>query len=228
MDTKGSYINFEEDEYTLPEIIDKIAFCYQITIQEKNKKTKKMRKNGTYYDIYRTIKKRFDEIIDEEEVAGLNRPSERKTNYPVKLINRVVNEELGPYFVKFACETRRQALEKYEEQAKKWVRDFEDGTYGNFEAELNEYREEMRSPEHEADHLISAMFQQYKFDLLMDIVFNHLIILDEEKLKTHLSLALTFGDNFPEARDMEAQEQLSDYRNYYRWRTKALADLLNN
>lgn len=230
MERKGSYINFEKDEYTLPEIIDLIADCYDICIYKENKKTKRKIKNSTYFKIYQFTKRELDEaVIDETgEDPKSQDATGRKTKYPVKLINELVNQKQGEYFTNLASRERRQALIGYEGQAKKLRQEIKDGTYGDFESELNEYREEMRSIDHEAERYIESMFQQRKFDILMDIVFNYLIILDEKKLKTDLSIALTFGDNDPDVKDMEAMDRLTDNRNYYKWRTEKLKELLEN
>ncbi len=230
VELKGSYINFEKAEYTLPEIIDLIAECYNICIYEESKRSKRKVKNQTYFSIYQFIKRKLDEaVIDETGEDPKSQDSTgRKTKYSAELIDELVNQKQGEYFTNLANQERRQALIRYEELAKKWRQEFEDGTYGDFENELNKYREEMRGPDHEAEHNIASMFQQYKFDILMDIVFHHLIILDEKKLRTDLSIALTFGDNDPDVKDMEAMDHLTDKRNYYKWRTEKLKDLFEN
>lgn len=235
----GNYVFFKEQAYTIPEIIEQIAECYSISIYDpeniKNgaspKKSKKRgHKNQTYRTIYQIIKRKMDEIIQSEEIhmPDQQKSKGRKTKYPVDLVNRVVNRELSSYFAKRLNEKEKRDLAEYEERAKKLKEDFENGTYGDFQAELDKQSENMQGTTCEADLQIAAMLQHRKFEILMDIVFNHLIVLNEDKLKADLTIALTFGDNPPEGRDIKAMDDLTDNRKYYKWRTKKLAALLDN
>lgn len=223
---KGGYINFEKEEYTLPEIIDLIAEYYDICVYQENKKTKRRVKNRTYSSIYQFIKRKLEDEIGDDVKSKDS--TGRKTKFPVEVISKVINCEQGAYFTYLASQERQKELNRYGEQAKKLRQEIKDGICVDFESELNEYRKEMRSTEHEAERYIESMFRQRKFDILMDIVFNHLIILDEAKLRTDLSIALTFGDNDPDVKDMEAMDHLSNNRNYYKWRTEELKALFSD
>lgn len=227
---RGSYVFFEKEEYTLPEIINLVARQYDITIGTTNRKTKRMIKNSNYFTIYQKIKRKLDEIIDEEEtgIAQQNLGG-RQTKYPTELVNRVVNDDLGIYFTKFASEERAKVLKKYGERADELSEEFENNSYYAFQAELDDYwKEEMQRPEYESERIVYGMLQNFKFDILMDIIFKHLIFLDEDKLKFDLTFSLTFEDNPPDSKGLEIMDHLADKRNYYKWRTEKLAELFDN
>lgn len=233
MEFNGHFIYFEKEEYTVPEVIKRVAEHYNITITKRNRKSGRLTKNSDYDTLYGMIKKRLDEKVIDEEGEDLKSQdsTERKTTYPRDYVNHVVNHELRDYFAKFPStpsKRREKEFKELEDLAIKYEKEFKDGTYGDFIADLHKTEEEMRSPEHEGDRYVAESFQYHKQEILMDVVFNHLIILDEDKLRTDLAIALTADDATPSAQELEALERLKKYRNYYRWRTEKLDDLLDN
>lgn len=242
----GTLVYFNQDAYTIQEIVERVAQRYDITIREKiapeeNKETKpedsskkKYKKikpgyNSIYNAMYQQIKRKLDAIVEEEGEDLETRHSTRgRTTYPVDYVNRVINGELGPYFARLASAKKKVRFEELEKLATKYEKEFKDGTYGDFIADLHKTEEEMRSPEHEGDRYVTESVQYHKYQILMDIVFNHLIILDEDKLRADAAIALTADDATPSAQELEALERLKNYRNYYGWRTEELGDLLDN
>lgn len=220
MDLPCERIAFPEKEYTVPEAVKIVADFYGIYLEDK----------ASTDPVFRAMVQRVrDELHKMEEEEWLEKETDdgikRRRTYPGEWIDEVVNERLRLYFPKVEAGQKNSIRKQWKKLADEYIKRCEDGSYRD---EENEYYIKEFS-DYSFERALSDNVEYYTTKILKDIVFSHLVVLDEEKLRDDLAASLRFTEDYsPTPEDIRAIEDLKDFKKYYKWRSKELEDLFKN
>lgn len=220
MDLPCERIAFPKKEYTVPEAVKIVAGFYGIYLEDK----------ASTDPVFRAMVQRVrDELHKMEEEEWLETESsddvKRRRCYPGEWIDKVINERLKAYFPKVEAGQENSIRKQWKKLADEYIKRCEDGSYRD---EENEYYIKEFS-DYSFERALSDNVEYYTAKILKDIVFSHLVVLDEEKLRDDLAASLRFTEDYsPTPEDIRAIEDLKDFKKYYKWRSKELEGLFKD
>lgn len=223
MKVPGAFIPLNEDEYSVREITKIVAEFYGIRIKGDEAAQK------TYKAMTRRIRQALKEIDDragiEDIVKSSSRKKTRNNKYPTILVDKVINGSLQSYFARKAPGWKKRVYRDWGQKAARYRAMRANSQYQQEEQEYYETEfskppsDSGRTPDAEGERRLYKAIQDYKQEILMDIVFNHIVKLDEALLEHDVAVGLTFWENnFPEGEDIQAIERLNTPHNYYTFR----------
>lgn len=236
-------LTFEKNYLTIPEIVEKFAQTYHITIRNAdNGKRKKGRVNSTYRTIYQHIKRDLDAAVDRGEggVKACIKAGEKKRGdrYSRELVYLVVNNTSLKGLMYMADKAKQKAREMWTERAQEVMQQYEAlRQAGAFEPEQEppltltmegnrivhdeKWEKSATLSQRGIEIALEDELKKKKYEIMMDYIFRCCIDLDEELLKCDISAEFTYDPtDDAEGEKLEAIERLSNLQSYYSIRKK--------
>lgn len=235
---KFSVPTFEKEYLTIPEIVEKIAETYHITIREPNSgKRKKDRINTTYRTIYQHIKRDLDAAVDRGEGGDKSvikaEAGKRGDLYARELVYQIVNNISAKSLIHMADQATQKERERwrtraqhvkqqYEEQREAGLLDPEQESPLTFIIKDNRIVKDknweiaVAASQQGIEIALKEEFEKKKLEIIEDFIFRHLIDLNEELLKCDISAEFTYDPTDDrDGEKLQAIERLKNMQNYY-------------